>query len=115
MHKGKYPMQIKTMEQQILEMMEEIDSKEIQMERYKQYFHLSSASNTQLRADIVRLSEENEHLVYRIEELNVERDTLEMDIAYLIKERDEANESLEFHKAELEEAREKLSNASNVE
>lgn len=108
-------MQVKDVEQQILEMMEEIDSKELQMERYKQYFQLSSASNTQLRADLSSLTEENENLIYRIDELSIERDTLEMDMAYLIKAREEANEMSEFYKAELEEVREKLSNQGKVE
>jgi len=108
-------MQVKSLEQKLIDIMHELDEKDAICERYRQYFQLASNNNKKLRGDINRMEEKAESLLYRTEQLEHEKSLLELEVVEMTRERDTLKDENEYLKGEVEEIRTELEDKSTLE
>jgi len=101
-------MQVKTVEEQLIDIMTELDEKDAMCERYKQFFQITSNNNKKLRGDISRMEEEIGSLLYKTEQLEHEKSLLELEVVEMARERDALKDENEYLKGEVEEIRTEL-------
>lgn len=103
-------MEVKTLEQQIVDLVSEMGDIEAEAERYKQFFQMASACNQQLRKDIDQLKEENTYLLNQLHETEEEKSRLEMELEKETVKNTTLQDEMEFLEVEVNDLRETLLN-----